>query len=542
MTAPDSSLDQEDEEDAPLLPDLMHMRTHTPTGPFYQTRSRRIITLIIFAVIFILAFGGTLMVVPSIRLYEDIVCHHYYNGLEGNDHRGYDDTIEEGLCKVREVQQELNILFAGMHFLGAFVSLVTAVPYGLLADRIGRRPVFLLAVYGLFLANLWSLVILRFWRYLPVRLLWLNIAFTLIGGGEAVATMMFYAIGSDVTPQEKRANVFLIGGGMVLFGEILAPSISSFLMAKSPWIPLLIGQVLIGLGPALFISVPETLHMRPRGNESGTLTPDDVSEQSVSINEADKPGFLSAAISQAMNSLKEVYGSLSVLHSLPILLLLLAFLIQPFSRQSVDLSLRYVSNRFHWDLKNVGFLLSLRALVNFLLLLALLPSLSYYLIKRLHFSSKEKDLALARLSVVFLVIGALLIGLSPTIVGTIIGHVVFTLGTGTNALTRSLITSLVDQEHVGRLYAAIGVVEVCGSLVASPTLAALYTLGLRLQGPWVGLPFLVLALICFVGAIGIWTFGCLSRDQLPRREEEEDDANTLVVIPDSVEGGVINVV
>jgi hypothetical protein len=106
----------------------------------------------------------------------------------------------------------------------------------LIKRRIGRRPVFLLAIYGLFLANLWSLVVLRFWRYLPIvslweskqiplhdfhafrlqffryilnlvpvqRLLWLNTAFTLMGGGEAVVTMMFYAIGSDVTPQERR--------------------------------------------------------------------------------------------------------------------------------------------------------------------------------------------------------------------------------------------------------------------------------------------------------------------------------------------------
>jgi hypothetical protein len=110
-----------------------------------------VITLIIFAIIFILAFGGYLMAVPSIRLYEDIVCHHFYNGLEGEEHRGFDEVIDEGLCKRDEVQEELNILFAGLHFLGALpcrclldkgrmelmgdVALITAVPYGLLADR-----------------------------------------------------------------------------------------------------------------------------------------------------------------------------------------------------------------------------------------------------------------------------------------------------------------------------------------------------------------------------------------------------------------------
>lgn len=78
------------------------------------------------------------------------------------------------------------------------------MPYGLLADRIGRRPVFVLAVAGLLLANCWSLVVLRFWRTIPVRLLWLSPIFTLIGGSEVVASMMFYAIGSDITPQARR--------------------------------------------------------------------------------------------------------------------------------------------------------------------------------------------------------------------------------------------------------------------------------------------------------------------------------------------------
>ena len=343
----------------------------------------------------------------------------------------------------------------------------------------------------------------------------------------------------------NRANVFLMGGGCILLAEILAPSMASILMAKSPWIPLIVGISAFVFGPALFIFIPETLHMHPRSSESATLTPDATSERSVEINHADKPGFFASITAQATKGLKEVYSSLSVLHSLPILLLLLTFVIQPFTRQSVDLSVRYVSNRFHWKLRQAGFLLSLRAFINFVLLLALLPGLSSYLMGHLHFSSTEKDLLLARFSVIVLVIGALLIAISPTVILTILGMVVFTLGMGTVALSRALVTSLVDQEHVGRLYAAIGLVETCGGLAAGPTLAALYTLGLKLQGPWVGLPFFALSMICFVGAIGIWSFGCLTRKHLGDRmssDEEDVDENTLLVVPDSAEGGAINVV
>jgi MFS family permease len=286
--------------------------------------------------------------------------------------------------------------------------------------------------------------------------------------------------------------------------------------------------------------------MDPHAAESARLTPGTASERSISNKYPDKPSFFVAVKSQVMESLEQVYGSLSVLRSLPILLLLVSFLIQPFTRQSVDLSIRYVSNRFHWKLREAGFLLSLRACINFVLLLALLPGLSRYLTKCLHFSSTGKDLLLAQLSVVVLVIGSLLIAISPTIVLTIIGMVIFTLGNGTTALTRSLVTSLVDQEHVGRLYAAIGLVETLGSLTAGPTLAALYSLGLQLQGPWVGLPFFALAIVCFVGAIGIWSFGYLARNhpsgRLPSGEEAGVDENSLLVMPDSAEDGARNVV
>jgi MFS family permease len=333
-----------------------------------------------------------------------------------------------------------------------------------------------------------------------------------------------------------------MGGGMSLFAEIIAPSVASLLMARSPWIPLIIGISAFILGPALVVFVPETLHLRPRESESTTLTPDAASEQSIStINEDDKPSFFGTITSQAINGLKDVYGSLSVLHSLPILLLLVVFLISPFQQQSVGLSVRYISNRFHWKLRQTGFLLSMRALINFVLLLALLPGLSHYLIKHLHFSSMEKDIVLARSSVLVLIVGALMISISPTVIWTIIGIGVFTLGTGTVALTRSLVTSLVDQEHVGRLYAAIGLVEICGALTAGPTLAGLYTLGLQLQFP--GLPYLACALVCFFGAIGIWTFGCLTRkhprDRVPSGEEDGVE-NSLLVISNSAEGGAIN--
>lgn len=59
------------------------------------------------------------MGVPSLRIYEDIICHHYYNEIEGEGHIGLDEGIEEKKCKGEEVQNRLNVLIAGVQFLGA---------------------------------------------------------------------------------------------------------------------------------------------------------------------------------------------------------------------------------------------------------------------------------------------------------------------------------------------------------------------------------------------------------------------------------------
>lgn len=62
------------------------------------------------------------MAVPGIRIYEDIICHHYYAKKEGEGFIGFGDGIDESLCKGDEVQNELSIVVAGLHVIGAIPS------------------------------------------------------------------------------------------------------------------------------------------------------------------------------------------------------------------------------------------------------------------------------------------------------------------------------------------------------------------------------------------------------------------------------------
>ena len=96
-------------------------------------------------------FGSFLTIAPGLRIFEDIICRHYYDDIKGAGHISLTGDIDEEFCKGDEVQEELAIVMGGMGFtdsvpgngaqLGTckeqifLLGLIFAFPYGILADR-----------------------------------------------------------------------------------------------------------------------------------------------------------------------------------------------------------------------------------------------------------------------------------------------------------------------------------------------------------------------------------------------------------------------
>lgn len=137
---------------------------------------------------------------------------------------------------------------------------------------------------------------------------------------------------------------------------------------------------------------------------------------------------------------------------------------------------------------------------------------------------QAKDLWLARASILVQVMGCLIIGLADTPAVLIPGVALQALGTGFHPLVRGIVTNLLvarsrgdDGDHngssaasegnqvVGLLYSVIAFIETTGTMVANPLLAAAFRVGLEWGGSWVGLPFL-LAAVLFAGALVIVGF------------------------------------
>jgi MFS family permease len=100
-------------------------------------------------------FSNYMLVIPALRLYENAVCRQYYHKRDG---KWYSD-IDEGQCKIPEIQSSLATLIGWKMAFDALPGLLTAVWYGNLADRYGRKPVLIAAMLGEFTSLVWIFLV-----------------------------------------------------------------------------------------------------------------------------------------------------------------------------------------------------------------------------------------------------------------------------------------------------------------------------------------------------------------------------------------------
>ncbi|KAI3324497.1 major facilitator superfamily transporter [Xylariaceae sp. AK1471] len=468
---------------------------------------------ILCVIIFTASCSAGFIDLPLTRLIEDILCHHYY------DVKSSDQPIDERLCKEDVIQKQLAYIIAVQTSLYAIVGIIAALPWGLAADKIGRKPIVALAMLGLLVGALVQLAVV-YWRdVFPVTAIWASSAGQLIGGGNAVLLAVILSMIADATNEEDRAMAFLRTHVASLSGNLVSPSLSAIVMERfGPWVPPWIGICLFLIGGISFLFLPETLiHKGPRQDpvpDSDSTEPD---------------SSLGPRISHVFSQFRE---SLSILKS-PSLILLLATVLcsQPVMTSTLSFLNQFVSRRYNIKIAQTGYVQTIYGVASLIMALVILPWLSSRLVNPItpaRFRAKgeqSRDLFIARWSYGVLFLGALTLSLSPTLGGFIFGLILMAIGSGFSSLTRSLMSIYVDPEHRSRLFSIVGMVEVLGSVYAQPMLAGLFSLGLKLHGGWIGLPYLGLAvLIAFAGALLLFVKIPKTHDGSSVSNRDEDGA------------------
>lgn len=304
----------------------------------------------------------------------------------------------------------------------------------------------------------------------------------------------------------------------MMLSEILASPLAAFLMSWTPWLPLMVGYFFeIAAFLATLIGVPETLHApKPQPEtiiEDGYETPPPESAPS-----DQKSNWRRTCIRRW----EAVKNHTAVIHqSANMICIALAFMMASIGRQSLQLVIQYASKRFQWSIAEASYLISLKGTINLIALLLLLPRLSSILGR--YMSPMMKDYRISQGSVWLLTLGALFMAIAAHPPLFITGICILALGWGFYAAVRSLATGLVPSDQIGVLNTTLAVSGSVGMMLAGPVVASTFKKGLELGGMWMGLPYLVCAIL-FLGA-SVLT-GCISiskqEEDLSREDVMED--------------------
>jgi MFS family permease len=122
---------------------------------------QRYVLLLIVLLLLAVDLPSVLQGTSSTRIIEDIYCEKWYKE-HNSTVIGSNGKVEESLCKIDGVQNQLSSLRGWMTFWDHLPSLFLAVPFGLLADKYGRKWLFVLNIVSMQLRGCWSYGVCKF--------------------------------------------------------------------------------------------------------------------------------------------------------------------------------------------------------------------------------------------------------------------------------------------------------------------------------------------------------------------------------------------
>jgi MFS family permease len=140
------------DETQPLLADAS-------TGTTPNRSSSKKLMILLMCAIFVLAvdFGNDMALAPETAIFEQIICRNHGLLSSGADSPPTGTIPIDGsdTCKSEAVQAELALVLGYKIMFEVLPSIFLSLPYGVLSDHWGRKPVIYLGIVGMLLGELW---------------------------------------------------------------------------------------------------------------------------------------------------------------------------------------------------------------------------------------------------------------------------------------------------------------------------------------------------------------------------------------------------
>ena len=323
-----------------------------------------------------------------------------------------------------------------------------------------------------------------------------------------------------------RASMFMIMHLVSMLGNGLGPGIASAMMrVLGPWPVFVFAVSLMGFSLVGVLCLPEG-QRAARQYDAAEVEPT-----------RPKATVWTRIRSGARHVALRLGESLAIINSWSLVMFIAGgALAVPTIYSTTQFMAQYASKRFVMPIAQAGYLLSIWGLGNLVVILFVVP-----VVARLvradatprpfrQPDDRRRDLFMARGSAAFYAVGSLAMAAAPSVTPFIAGLLLMSVGSGFGSYVRSLVVLFVDAEHRTRLLSIQFICEQVGSVVASPFLAGLFTLGLKLKGFWVGLPYLG------VGCLTFLSFLLLLAVRLPGQKSVADAGGDVAVDEEQAEG------
>ncbi|KAI1630831.1 major facilitator superfamily domain-containing protein [Biscogniauxia mediterranea] len=470
-------------------------------APTRTSASRRLaIAPVLVLLLLVNLATGSLFQLPLTRLVEQSLCREYY----GTRDPSIDPSkgISEELCKVDEVQKGLAWIIGVMETCWILGDFIMTIPLGFLAEKYGRKAILWLNLTPRIFMLSWTIVV-GFFGLSPKALVVGPILSVL--GGDCVFNSMTYYLASSLTDDYVlRATYFSWMSSVSYVVSFCGPALAGFLMTAKLLLPFWIGAVL------LILAVP-TILMLPNPAALTLLNEDDEQRQPLVSSPTLKARNARASLMAPI--LERIRTLISTVRSRNLAFLLVSFFLTSLASSDTKLLAQYISKRYHWTFASAGYLLSAKAIVNFILLTVIVPGVVTSRRTVDHLQSRalsdRANIRYAHICLAVSVLGALAIALAATIPFLVGSLMLYALGSALPVFTLGLLKSPSvsprevdeqddDQTHI---FSIVMMVKTLGSLVGAPLMAALWVHGI--QTSTLGVPYFVSAAL-YSATIGVF--------------------------------------
>ncbi|GKZ59631.1 hypothetical protein AnigIFM49718_005516 [Aspergillus niger] len=127
---------------------LLSGHNESPVQPKSVTRRAQRVLFLACLIAVTVDIGNYISVAPQLQIYELNICQRLHPEVFDNTPGRGLPSVSPSACKAADVQGELALLKGWMSTFDQLPSIVLALPYGLMADRVGRIPVLFLSLAG----------------------------------------------------------------------------------------------------------------------------------------------------------------------------------------------------------------------------------------------------------------------------------------------------------------------------------------------------------------------------------------------------------